>query len=622
MRNVQHARNLYDRAVGILPRIDQLWYKYVHLEELLGNVPGQDRCVERWMFVGNPRRRRGMRTSTSRVRYDEMERASAIWERAVTCHPPPPSSGSDGPSSKRTEATSKRHVWSSRWRWTTSARTRMRWKRPKASLPPFAKMETRLKEYERARVIYKYALERLPRSKSAGIYSSYTRFEKQFGTMSSVEIPSLASGRIQYEEELAAPEGAHDYDTWFRTTLDSKKTPTARSPTRGASQEQLEQAVKRVREVYERAIAQVPSSTEKRDWRRYIFLWLRYALFEELDIHDFSRTREIYKAAIAVVPHRRFTSPSCGSSMPASKCADSTSPPHARSWAPPSASRPKLKLFNSYIDLELSLKEFDRARKIYEKALEWDPTNSQTWVRFAELEKNLFDTDRARALFELGVGQAERAEEGVGGGLDMPEIVWKAYIDFEFGEREWERVDALYERLLEKSGHVKVWISYALSKVNQATAMEEDEDEARKTTRTNKPQPPRELTEEEQQQRHDRRAHLTSLARDIFTRAYASLKSRSLKAERVTLLEAWKTFERQHGARATLEDVEAKMPACGQEEEGGRGWIDGGVLRFDLPRRRGEGQGRVQAVADGACLEGAQAAKEQEKCGGDECGRG
>ena len=39
----------------------------------------------------------------------------------------------------------------------------------------------------------------------------------------------------------------------------------------------------RVREVYERAVAQVPPGAEKRYWRRYIFLWLNYALFEEIE---------------------------------------------------------------------------------------------------------------------------------------------------------------------------------------------------------------------------------------------------------------------------------------------------------------------------------------------------
>ena len=42
----------------------------------------------------------------------------------------------------------------------------------------FAKMETRLKEYEQACVIYKFALDRLPRSKSSALYAAYTKFEK------------------------------------------------------------------------------------------------------------------------------------------------------------------------------------------------------------------------------------------------------------------------------------------------------------------------------------------------------------------------------------------------------------------------------------------------------------
>jgi crooked neck len=41
--------------------------------------------------------------------------------------------------------------------------------------------------------------------------------------------------------------------------------------------------VERVREIYERAIAQVPPTQEKRFWRRYIYLWINYALFEELE---------------------------------------------------------------------------------------------------------------------------------------------------------------------------------------------------------------------------------------------------------------------------------------------------------------------------------------------------
>lgn len=40
-RQVMHARNLWDRAVVIMPRANQFWYKYTYMEEMLGNVAGK-----------------------------------------------------------------------------------------------------------------------------------------------------------------------------------------------------------------------------------------------------------------------------------------------------------------------------------------------------------------------------------------------------------------------------------------------------------------------------------------------------------------------------------------------------------------------------------------------------
>lgn len=45
--------------------------------------------------------------------------------------------------------------------------------------------------------------------------------------------------------------------------------------------------------------------------------------------------------------------------------------------------------------------------------------------RFAELEVMLAEANRARGLYELAIQQPV---------LDMPEAVWKAYIDFEISE--------------------------------------------------------------------------------------------------------------------------------------------------------------------------------------------
>jgi len=86
------------------------------------------------------------------------------------------------------------------------------------------------------------------------------------------------------------------------------------------------------------------------------------------------------------------------------------------------------------------------------KSLEFNPENVQTWMKFAELENLLGDVERARALYELAIGQPR---------LDMPEILWKAYIDFEIEQEETDRARDLYKRLLTRTQHVKVWLSFA-----------------------------------------------------------------------------------------------------------------------------------------------------------------
>jgi crooked neck len=48
-------------------------------------------------------------------------------------------------------------------------------------------------------------------------------------------------------------------------------------------------------QVYERAVANLPPGNEKRFWQRYIYLWIKYALFEELDAGDMDKAREVYR---------------------------------------------------------------------------------------------------------------------------------------------------------------------------------------------------------------------------------------------------------------------------------------------------------------------------------------
>lgn len=48
-RFVNHARNIWDRAVSVLPRVDQLWYKYVHMEEMVKETAKARLIFDRWM---------------------------------------------------------------------------------------------------------------------------------------------------------------------------------------------------------------------------------------------------------------------------------------------------------------------------------------------------------------------------------------------------------------------------------------------------------------------------------------------------------------------------------------------------------------------------------------------
>lgn len=507
-RNINHARNLLDRAVTILPRVDKLWYKYVYMEETLGNIPGTRQVFERWMSW-EPDEAAWSAYIKLEKRYAEYSRARAIFERLTVVHPESRNwikwarfEEENGTSDLVREVfgmaieTLGDHFMDERL------------------FIAYARYEAKLKEYERTRAIYKYALDRLPRSKAVILHKAYTTFEKQFGDREGVEDVILSKRRVQYEEQIK--DNPKNYDIWFDY----------------ARLEETSGDSDRVRDVYERAIAQIPPTQEKRHWRRYIYLWVFYALWEEMDAKDLSRARQIYTECLKLIPHKKFTFAKIWLLKAQFELRQSQLQAARKTMGQAIGMCPKDKLFKGYIELELKLFEFIRCRTLYEKHIEWNPANCQAWIKFAELERGLDDLERTRAIFELAVSQPV---------LDMPELLWKAYIDFEEEEEEYDRTRALYERLLEKTDHVKVWISYAHFEINvpdpDAPSQDEDSDEDLPIS-----------------------ALAKSNARKIFDRAYKSMKEKDLKEERVALLNAYLSFEKTHGEREDVEKVEKMMP--------------------------------------------------------------
>lgn len=206
------------------------------------------------------------------IRYHEYTRASNVYERLVACHPEPKIwiKWAKFEEEVRNNVNRSREVFQMSLEYFGAGEGGVeeeeQLEKAQSLYNAFAKLEIRQKEYERARVIYKYALDRLPRSKSVGLYSAYTQFEKQFGNKSGIESTVVGKRRIEYEEELKhAP---FNYDIWVdycRLEEDAFRSENISVAEGGAD---------RVRDIYERAIAQRPPSDEKRHWRRYIFLWL------------------------------------------------------------------------------------------------------------------------------------------------------------------------------------------------------------------------------------------------------------------------------------------------------------------------------------------------------------
>lgn len=527
---INHARNVWDRAVSLLPRIDQFWYKYIHMEEMMGQIANARAIFERWM-QWEPDHNGWNAYIKMETRYKEWDRVRKIYERYCQCHP--------------------------------SVKAWVRWAKFEMSLGEvakardvygvaveamehevdvdqlyvkFAQFEELCKEHERARGIYKYALDNLPKEKAQAVYQSFMMFEKQHGDREGIEDVVVGKRRMQYEEDVR--KNPTNYDTWFdyirleETSGDIEKT----------------------RDVYERAIANVPPATEKRYWRRYIYLWINYGLFEELEANDPERTREVYRECLKLVPHKTFSFSKIWVMAANFEIRQKRLGAARKILGMAIGLAPKDKIFKTYIEMEMQLGNIDRCRTLYEKWLENGPQNCQSWVKFAELERSLGETERARAVFELAIAQPL---------LDMPELLWKSYIDFEIAEGERELTRKLYERLLDRTQHVKVWMSYAqfeAAPLAQAAdeGAEVDGEDAQAAARRAAAAAAAE--EEDPEEAPGARA---TRARGVYERALRSLKETQpdAKEERVMLLEAWRAFEVTVGSDAdVLAKVEKKMP--------------------------------------------------------------
>lgn len=327
------------------------------------------------------------------------------------------------------------------------------------------------------------ALEKLEKEKSENLYKEYTSFEKKYGDRKDIEDVVLDKRRNQYEDEIKS--NPNNYDIWF----DYIKL-----------EESVDNNNEKIREVYERGISNIPPYEEKKFWRRYIYLWINYAIFEELESKEIKRARAIYKKCLETIPNKKFTFAKIWILYAKFEIRQRNLSQARKILGTAIGKCPKPRLFKAYIQLELTLGEINRCRELYNKFLEYSPHSCYGWNKYAEMEISLQEYERGRKIYELAINQPL---------LDMPEILWKKYIDFEIKQKEYNKVRELFENLLEKAKHVKVYITYA--------QFENDIKEIQK-------------------------------ARDIFIKGDNYFKNSGMKEERALLMKAWKGFESSLGS--------------------------------------------------------------------------
>lgn len=497
-KNYMHARNVFLRAVTVLPRNEQLWYKFAYMEEMLGNVEGARTVYTNWMaweppaanflsFAKFERRQRNWEGARSVfatlvavhggaknwLRYAEFEasvgqlqRAEEVFQRAIEA-----TNDEDEDDEESENAAPKLYT-------------------------AYARLLVKQRRIDEARCTLQKSAARFDKQRHSALHDAYAAFERQHGDVAAIEGLVLAKRRDLYEERLRI--NRTNYDTWFdyaRLECETGNVAAARS-------------------VFRRATENTPPTREKKFWRRFVWLFLYWATWEEARWHDAAAAEAVFRAALHLLSAEAFTFGKVWIAYARFLLRTRGVSAARRVFGAAIGAHPKGNIWAAYIAMEASLRCFDRVRRLHEAQIAWAPSDARSWIAYARVEAALGDENRMRAIFDAAVARSD---------IDAPECLWRAYIDAECAAGAWEKVRELYARLLQLSAHVKVWISYANF---EATAAPED------------PQ----------------------LARDVFRRAAASLKAQNLTEERILLLTAWREFEAARADAQAEAAVTAMLP--------------------------------------------------------------
>lgn len=484
---VDHARNIWERATSVMPRVELFWFKYIYMEELLHNYNKARAIFEKWM-TWNPPENAWLEYLKFEKRINEEEKYRELLYRYLQAFP-----------------TARNYVKVAKYefRRTHVAEARLLFERALADLGSdncneyfyieWAKFELKMKEVERAREIFEYGLSKA--AESSKLKEEYITFKSNFGTGSDVEKIVFDKRRDSYRDTLRSDK--YNLDCWFDLIFLEESV---------GNQKGIEHICAEISELGN-------GIHDKSMWKRYEYMQIYLSSCFEINFQSSDRAIQILETAISNFPVDEYNFTALWLHLFKAYLRKKDLNQARKTLGRSMGIRPNKRIVKYYIELETQLGEFERCRQLHKRMIELFTNEAESWIEYANFEKDLLEYDRVRAIYEKVVQLGIIAE---------PEKLWKAYIDFEIETGNSDSARTLYKRLLELTSHVKVYVAYGLFE-------------------------------------YDSR-NFESM-RTIFSEANQHFRSKpELKEERAFLIDNWLQCERKIGDREHTSRVEKMAP--------------------------------------------------------------
>lgn len=540
---INHARNLMDRAVTTLPRADKLWYKYLFVEESLQEWNLVRSIYKKWISL-EPNKNAWDSFIDFETRQRDWSNVRNIFTRYISLYPQLTTWNKWIHFEKiYGDMTTIRDVFNLALDTMLKLEPILHNSNDIIKLCiKFAHWETSQQEFDRTAMIFKIALEIWPNDTT--LLQQQLNFQKSFGNVATLSTNVIDTRKFKYEQHLSRRK--YDYDIWW-IYLDLIENYYPNEFTQSL----------------EDAFMIVPYQEELvSDWEKYIFICLRYLCYLELTKIDINKCRSVYNKLInEIIPHKLFTFNHVWIMFVQFEIRQDDFIAVEKIMDRSLETCPSETLFKSYINLQIKLKNFDQVRNLYEKAIQFNPSDHSLWFQYTDLEENLGDTDRCRQIFQIMCNEEINSFD-----QSTKSKILEKFIDFETNSQEFDNGKKLYESLLKLNKfNVDTWIKFAM--YNYSVPTDEQLEKLKNIQDKREQEDNDENSEDEDQDEFEPDATNFKLARSVFEKALNYFKLKNNNISRSQILEALMEFANNFGEEAEQQSIKERLPKINKKIE-------------------------------------------------------